>query len=933
MLILEGCATPQTTTLAVSGNPDDLLIVDCLLPGQVRQLGTKILYLSARRPIKTSAARCQISGGEYVSFDRADAGSSLKIWLPRAEDGDPQAQTYVGEIFEKGLGVEPDYEIAANWYRKASMQNYTRASINLGYLYESGLGVGQDLTVAMNLYREASGIEDGSLEYVSTVEFANREIAKRETVLLESQVNELSQQLADSEARYRSVKNQVRADQVTLKELNEKIQAKRNELTAEYQNSSVAEDTPEATKALIEINAVRAQLESEMSDNKILDKKILANRDEIKSLRTGLIADSQKIQQLKSQLATQVNLVTSLESSLELSTAGDAQVQAQNALDVARGDATRIQNNVSKLRKLDNAIPDSVVSALGAAEARELVLASVLATRTKTLNTLRRRQVELESTYKENINSIQTELNLSRSEQSRVASRLADSELSVLSIKSENEQLRDRLRSQNEEVANREREQMRLSAKLAVLSLSEKASRAEKRAADATTKVANAELTIARLEQSRLVTKLVEAQLVAKQDKLTAAEQLAFLEKRLTIQTGVVANRQQQISLLEGSVTEGRAQARTISAEAVIQVVALGPSIEIIEPPVLVTRGPGEIIAQADGTVDLIGRITPADRLLKFSINGERVDLTKTGVFNYRSSEPLERIEITAVDDAGERTSVSFSVARRVSIESPGQVTGSRTVENQDNTDIDFGSYHAIIVGNNRYSDMSDLRTAETDAKVIDAILRKKYGFSTQLLLNATKLEILTAFNNVQENLTNKDNLIVYYAGHGQIDPEGDRGFWLPVDAEVNNSEHWISNAVVTNYLDSIPAKQIMVIADSCFSGTLTKASIPRMQTDMPANLRAKWLALMSKRKVRTVLSSGGVKPVYDGIEDHSLFAKAFINQLSGNQGVLEGHRLYTDIRQEVQLSAAALGVEQVPQYAAIKHAGHEAGEFLFVSR
>lgn len=933
MLILEGCATPQSVTLTVSGNPNDLLIVDCLLPGQVRQLGTKIVYLSARRPVKTSAARCEISGGEYVSFDRADAGTSLKIWLPRAEDGDPEAQTYVGEIFEKGLGVEPDYQIAATWYRKASNQNYTRASINLGYLYESGLGVTQDLTEAMNLYREASGIDDGSLEYVSTVEFANREVAKRETVLLESQVKELAQQLADSEARYRSVKSQAQSDQVTLKALNEEILAKRSEIANQYQNSFEGGNTPAAAKALIEINTVRAQLDSEVSNKKNLDEKIIANREEINTLRTGLIADSQEIRQLKRQLAKQVMLVTSLESDLELSSGENNQVEKQNALNIARSDASQTKRSVGNLRKENNELPDSFFSALAAAEERELELASLLSKRTKTLSNLRRRQIELELQYKENINSIQTELNLSRDEQTRVASRLADSELSVLSIESENVQLRDRLRVQNTEVSTREREQQRLSSKLAAMSLSEKASRAEKRAADATTRVANAELALARFEQSRLVTKLVEAQLVAKQDKLTAAEQLAILEKQLTIQTGVVANRQQQVSLLEDTVTEGRAQTRTISAEAVTQVAALGPSIEIIEPPVLVTRGPSEIIAQADGTVDLIGRITPAERLLKFSINGERLELTSTGVFNYQSSGPLDRIEITAVDDAGERTSVSFSVAQRSSIQSIAQVAVSSVQQSQVGTGIAFGSYHAIIVGNNSYSDMSDLRTADADARVIDSILRKDYGFSTQLLINATKLDILTAFNNAQENLTDKDNLIVYYAGHGQIDPDGERGFWLPVDAEVNNSEHWISNAVVTNYLDSIPAKQIMVIADSCFSGTLTKASIPRMQTDMPENLRAKWLALMSKQKVRTVLSSGGVKPVYDGVADHSLFAKAFIKQLSSNEGVLAGYQLYTDIRNDVQLSAVALGVEQVPQYAAIKHAGHEAGEFLFVSR
>jgi len=41
------------------------VVVDCLFPGQVRKLGT-MTFLTARRPLKTSAQDCEIRGGEYV---------------------------------------------------------------------------------------------------------------------------------------------------------------------------------------------------------------------------------------------------------------------------------------------------------------------------------------------------------------------------------------------------------------------------------------------------------------------------------------------------------------------------------------------------------------------------------------------------------------------------------------------------------------------------------------------------------------------------------------------------------------------------------------------------------------------------------------------------------------------------------------------------
>jgi hypothetical protein len=74
-------------------------VVDCLLPGQSRKLGN-MNYLSPRRPIKITAADCNVRGGEYVIYDRASDKAALKIWLPAVKEGDAAAQLSVSEIFE-----------------------------------------------------------------------------------------------------------------------------------------------------------------------------------------------------------------------------------------------------------------------------------------------------------------------------------------------------------------------------------------------------------------------------------------------------------------------------------------------------------------------------------------------------------------------------------------------------------------------------------------------------------------------------------------------------------------------------------------------------------------------------------------------------------------------------------------------------------------
>jgi hypothetical protein len=88
----------------------------------------------------------------------------------------------------------------------------------------------------------------------------------------------------------------------------------------------------------------------------------------------------------------------------------------------------------------------------------------------------------------------------------------------------------------------------------------------------------------------------------------------------------------------------------------------------------------------------------------------------------------------------------------------------------------------------------------------------------------------------------------------------------------------------------------------------------------------------MAEKRSRTVLSSGGLQPVLDeGGGNHSVFAKAFLDVLASNTEILDGQRLGLEIAARVSYAAANVAVEQDPQYAPIRYAGHEAGDFLFV--
>ena len=56
----------------------------------------------------------------YGAFQRGLYLTAFELALPRAESGDPVAQTLIAELFWKGLGVARDRKKAVDWYKFAA---------------------------------------------------------------------------------------------------------------------------------------------------------------------------------------------------------------------------------------------------------------------------------------------------------------------------------------------------------------------------------------------------------------------------------------------------------------------------------------------------------------------------------------------------------------------------------------------------------------------------------------------------------------------------------------------------------------------------------------------------------------------------------------------------------------------------------------------
>ena len=646
-----GCASDQGSGLSQLNlkdprSADPFEVVDCLLPGQIRQLGTQVTYVTERRPIRTTAEDCAIRGGEYVALDRADYGTALKVWMSAARGGDPDAQYYVAVLYEKGAEGEPNFSQAASWYEKAAERGISRAAVNLGRLYEQGLGVDKNDDTARSWYAKASGLRDG---HASGRSDDGGKPLSAEARKQEGQIEGLQQELAEARTR----------------------------LTE----------------------------------------------------RTSLFDEERRtLERLKTEAST-----------------------------VGKKPSTPAQ----------------------ASTATSLV--------------------------------------------------------------------------------NQER-----------------------------------------------VVKAREKEIAALQQRVTSLKETARL----------------QVTRLQTAPTQDLGLS--------------GPTIQIVNPLVVLTRGLRVEQGRIPVTIDvsrqsrLSGRVTAPAGLRSLTVNGQQAVTDEQGMFpvslsGMKASPRGFPIDLLAVDAQNKQGSMKLIVM------TPDGVAWAGEEEVIPTTG--FGQYHALVIGNDHYRQWVPLNTAIADATAVSALLKDRYGFQVTLLKDATRKDILKALNELRKTLTERDQLLIYYAGHGFLEPSIDRGYWIPIEGDLQDNSEWIEFPAITDLLQLIPAKQVLVVADSCFAGKLTRSALGHVGPEATDQSRQGLLRELGNRKIRTALTSGGAKPVLDdGGAGHSVFATAFLKVLTDNATTLETERLYWAVRAHVVQTAERLKFEQVPTYAPIHMAGHEGlGDFVFV--
>lgn len=877
-------AETATRLRIAATNLEDTVVVDCQLPGRPRQLGGGMIYLTPGQLVRATTLDCRTRGGEYTLGDLSGGTLSLKRWAPLAEQGDAEAQYYVARIYANGMsGVQVDYAQAAHWYELAAGQGYKAAEQELGYLYEQGLGVPRDLQRALNLQRKASGLGE-ALDYAWKVEEAKESAGK--------QIEELSGRLEAANAQ---------------------LVQSRSALLIE--RDALAEQAAQGRRNAAEVQDLRAKLQAARS--------------------SAAPGDAARVKDLEAQLASSESALHAAQERSEKLSAGLQAREAELEASMAQSRATSMQlNEIAAARRLENAGRQGETESLraGLAQANErLILTqqelsdsrvqyqrgvqelaaqrdqiealSKTAAAGAALLAARQRQLDGQQTR---IREVEAQLAAS---QKNAASSSASGAAQLSQTESQNATLRQQLATlRSEHAAALEQ----LAGQRAALASVEHKSAAERDAV---------------VQQIKLQ---MEQQWTDSQRDLSAKEHtIHSLEDELTRLVSDVrsleSERDKQAALQGGIQQTLTAQVESARA----QVLELQQKFEKAQTEI--AREQGQLL-QVQSQLDQERARGAHDAQLITTLNAE----IKTHLATITANEEL------VVTLKRQLTTAASATRGPPAMRSPGDVAVSTPLPAVAVSRVDkylamarkFDNQHpgrrfALLIANNNYRHIAKLQTPINDARDLANLLAERYGYQVQLLTDAERTEIMLKLDDYTHELEDNDSLLVYFAGHGdRVSGKAERAYWLGVEADPRTNDGYLEVETIQAKIKQMRARQILLVADSCFSGAIARGSAVRVGR----GLNEIMLTQEMSHRARMVLTSGGDAPVPDTGNEagHSLFATVFIRTLRQNTSVLSGEMLAHEVYAEVAQVATSLHIVEEPTYAHLSDANHDFGDFFF---
>jgi len=270
------------------------------------------------------------------------------------------------------------------------------------------------------------------------------------------------------------------------------------------------------------------------------------------------------------------------------------------------------------------------------------------------------------------------------------------------------------------------------------------------------------------------------------------------------------------------------------------------------------------------------------------------------GSWIYRSV--VKKIELPQTSTPG-----AITIAEAAQVPTPPDVPALSDV------DVKIPSTHqkrpydvALIIANAKYQsqDVPPVKYALRDAHAMRDYLVKTLGFKKENILyveNATLAkmrELLGSENNPKGRLYNflrpgRGTVFVYYVGHGAPDLVNKEAYFVPVDCAPNFvAQNGYPLSLFYDNLNRLPARQITVVIDACFSGGYSEGMLIRQAS--PIYLSVEQPQVPKKALLFTAANGDQIASWYPG-KGHSLFTYFFLKglqgeaDLDGNGSILAG--------------------------------------------
>lgn len=130
---------------------------------------------------------------------------------------------------------------------------------------------------------------------------------------------------------------------------------------------------------------------------------------------------------------------------------------------------------------------------------------------------------------------------------------------------------------------------------------------------------------------------------------------------------------------------------------------------------------------------------------------------------------------------------------------------------------------NTLLIGIDNYdgTEHHKLNNAVSDLVKFKSIMENRYGFTIFKELynqDATRAQIVDTLDSLCDDAPKDSDAIICYVGHGGRHRVANTGLWAPFGCQKSSDR--IDNSSVYNSIQGMRVRHVLLISDSCFSGT-----------------------------------------------------------------------------------------------------------------